>query len=268
MGNTTAQKLMHTTLATLIALVVLTATSTAAPVISWGSGTWTNNGGVTYQTGYNDSSTSGSTTTDGTLTVGVAWSSYGTATGVSGENLTVSNVLSAGLSNPPSLRLQQNNDSNSGTMSNYTKLTLTFPTLVTLTSSFIIYDVDRVASGLSWADFVSVVATNNGSAVTTVYTVSPSYNQTTTYLGYDGVQGIASASNTSSQGNLLISFGGQAFDKIEIIFSQRSGYGSSSHGIGISNIGLTLVPEPASSSLVVLAGLVLGLARRFRAVRA
>lgn len=247
-----------------LAFATLVNSVQADPVVNWGAGLWSNGGPV--QTGYGNGWTSGTSVTDG-VEVDVAWTNHG-ASGVNTgtENLTVSTVLSGG-SGIPSLRLQQTGDANGANpFTKYTTLTLTFDSSVTLASAFTLYDVDK-SSGGSWTDYIVVNAYLggvNGTLLTTTYTTTINNQVITAYGNPPGVQGLNDIPSDSSAANVGIQFSG-AFDTIVITFAQApSQNAAASHGIGISNIALTAVPEPGTWALVTAAGMGVIFLRRRR----
>lgn len=220
----------------------------AQVLVDWNSSTWSNGAFSISTNGGTD------TTTSGGVTVGVTYARSGTATSDSG-NLSVSTVLSGG-SSTPSLRMQQSNDANaSSQLDNYSSLTLTFSQAVTLDEAITIFDVDRDSSN-NWQDFIAVEARlggPTGTLVTVNYTTTANNGLETDY-GLAGVIGLNSVANSSPDGNVgVLMLGG--FDWFRLIFSQPEGAATSnSHGIGISNVEASVVPEPATG-LLLSAGL-------------
>ena len=217
-----------------------------AATVQWAAGQWSHPSQPLADAGYKDGETSGTSDLGDSITVNVAHAFTGGAISATG-NLTVSNVVSGGVT-PNSLRLQQSDDQSSPavTMNRFSTLTLNFNTLVS-TSGFTIFDVDRQTG--SWADFTIVRAFSGIDSKTVTYTTSATYNATGSEFGLAGVRGLSLAANNSAQGNVGISVDGY-FDRLEIIFTRRSGAGSASHGIGVSNIDV--IPEPSSLAIVAL----------------
>jgi hypothetical protein len=147
-----------------------------------------------------------------------------------------------------------NNDRNTSSLVNYSQMIITFSQSVMI-NSFVIGDVDHVASGASWEDFIYLEGRFGGAGGTlrtTTYTTSPSYNIVATYLGLTGVRGNAG----DAPGSTDLAIVAAAFDApvtyIRFLFFQGPGAtGSSAHRIWIQDIDFIEVPEPPAYVLAL-----------------
>ncbi len=258
-----------------VCAIVFAAFCQAAPVwIDWEDGEWTH--GVTTYIGFQQpTAVPGvgvpySATTSGGA-VQVQWIRYGTATGVhsgiGGIQPRVSTTF-AGASTDGAISMGTSGDYNPSAMNNYVALQIAFTQAVNVLP-FIIGDVDRTsATGTSWEDFIAVTAINGAAAVPVTYTPSPSYNTPHTRFGLAGVLGIASAVNTSDQGNVAIAPSGPITQLIVYFMQGPNGAGGNAHGIFIRDIGyepVQEVPEPGTAvlSAAALIGFVLVYTKRY-----
>lgn len=229
-------------------VLALLAAPAQAALIDWEDGVWNHGAGdvVGYQGGEASGSTAGGA-------IDVAWDVFGTSTGnhsgLNGTQPQVSSTFSGSIADG-ALSLASASDGNSGTLDNYSTLTISFdvPALINL---FTLGDVDR---GSQWEDFVAVEAFLDGATVGVTYSPAGPIQQEVSYLGLEGVRGAnANVAGSSDDANLGVAFAG-AVDVVRIYYLQGpNAPGDSQHGIWLRDIGydsVNEVPEPATVLLL------------------
>ena len=151
-----------------------------------------------------------------------------------------------------------------GTPTDYSTMTLSFSSAVTVTG-FAIRDVDD-GTNTSWQDFVAVRASNVATNVGVTYTLGDNGNNQDLHTrhGLNGVLGVNNLNYASTDPNAALAdvgtnFGG-AITTMTITFLQGpQGSSAANHLIFLSNLTITQAPEASSFSLVGIAAGIGGL---------
>jgi hypothetical protein len=158
-----------------------------------------------------------------------------------------------------------------GTLDDYSTMTLSFSSAVTVTG-FAIRDVDD-GGGTSWQDFVAVRAQNGATNVGVTYALGNGGTDQDLHarFGLNGVLGVndlnyPSTDPDAANADVGITFGASITTMTVTFLQGPQGSQAANHLIFLNNLTITPVPEPSTYGMIGLAALVFLGRRRFRRI--
>lgn len=235
-------------------------------VITWSGNTW--NHGGTPSVGWAAGAQSGTTLDAATgVTLTATHTRVNSNAGTNNMSL---QPFGAGATPPRLLYWAITSDyEGGGTLDDYSTMTLSFSSAVTVTG-FSIRDVDDGA-GTSWQDFVAVRAQNGATNVGVTYALGNggADQDLHTRFGLNGVLGVNDLNYPSTDPNAAnadvgITFGG-AITTMTVTFLQGpQGSSANNHLIFLNNLTITPVPESSTYGMIGFAALAFFGRRRYR----